>query len=46
MKLPRYKPDNGPLTDEQVEAIRKLSGLELSDTDFNKSILDEEEEDE
>lgn len=44
MKQPRYEPDNGPLTDEQVEAIRKLSGLELSDTDFNKSILNEEED--
>jgi hypothetical protein len=43
---PAYEPDNGPLTDEQIEQIKESSGIDQSDTvsvdDWNKMIAEAE----
>jgi hypothetical protein len=40
---PQYEPDDGALTDEQVEAIKKASGIE-QDLEMTKTLFDTEEE--
>lgn len=43
-QVPSYEPDDGQLTPEQIEAIRKLSGAShLTEADFKNSLFDEKE---
>lgn len=37
--LPAYEDDNGPLTDEQHVAIRKMSGMEITDADLDSPLF-------
>ena len=37
--LPAYEDDNGPLTDEQHVAIRKMSGMEITEADLNSPLF-------
>jgi len=37
--LPAYVPDNGPLTDAQHVAIRKMTGLEITEEDLDSPLF-------
>lgn len=37
--LPAYEDDNGPLTDEQHVAIRKMSGMDITDADLDSPLF-------
>ncbi|ELH8606404.1 hypothetical protein ACI09X_003203 [Cronobacter dublinensis] len=37
--LPAYEPDDGPLTDAQHAAIRKLSGMEITQDDLDSPLF-------
>ncbi|UTJ48229.1 hypothetical protein NLZ15_03945 [Atlantibacter subterranea] len=37
--LPAYAPDDGPLTEKQHAAIRKLSGLDISENDLDSPLF-------
>ena len=37
--LPAYEPDNGPLTDQQHAAIKRMSGMDITDEDMDSPLF-------